>query len=199
MGISNANYDLITQAMALMKPRIIHVLELGNQHLRPPLQGTAKDLYLSLGARSYRAFDINGQDDSIEIDLNYSLLGDPKYMDMFDLVTNFGTSEHIRNQIQVFSTIFECCTVGGLMLHSLPLVGYWRGHSPYKYRESFPAVLARETNSRLIRKEVVPRGSERLLNFIIEKTPETKVTHLAIPLEHVEACSDYLYDKNNRR
>jgi hypothetical protein len=42
----------------------------------------------------------------------------------FDLVLNFGTTEHILNQLNCFKVIHEAVKVGGCIFHSLPAIGY---------------------------------------------------------------------------
>lgn len=49
-----------------------------------------------------------------------------------DLVTNIGTSEHVFNQAQVFTTIHKLCKTGGIMFHILPFTP-WINHGFYNY------------------------------------------------------------------
>lgn len=42
----------------------------------------------------------------------------------FDLVLNFGTTEHVLNQWNSFKIIHEAAKVGGHIYHSLPAIGY---------------------------------------------------------------------------
>jgi hypothetical protein len=43
----------------------------------------------------------------------------------FDLVTNFGTTEHILNQYNCFATVHDFTKLNGLMYHDLPMGGYF--------------------------------------------------------------------------
>jgi hypothetical protein len=42
----------------------------------------------------------------------------------FDLVLNFGTTEHILNQLNCFAVIHDAAKVGGYIYHQLPAAGY---------------------------------------------------------------------------
>ena len=57
----------------------------------------------------------------------------PKYIGKFNIVTNFGTSEHVKNQEQCFANIHNLCCAGGVMIHTVPMKNHWRGHGLYKY------------------------------------------------------------------
>jgi len=76
-------------------------------------------------------WDYNGKDGAIQHDLTLPV--DQKYFGHFDVVTNFGTSEHVLpTQIQCFKTMHDLCKVGGLMLHAVPGSGCNR-HGSWKY------------------------------------------------------------------
>lgn len=72
---------------------------------------------------SYLAFDIaNGFRTSI-FDLNCETLPDD-LRGTFDLVLNFGTTEHVINQMNSLQVIHDAVKVGGYIVHELPTVGY---------------------------------------------------------------------------
>lgn len=71
----------------------------------------------------YQALDIFEAENTIQFDLNIHSPGDD-LRGKFDLVTNFGTTEHIINQYQAMKTMHEMAKVGGLIYHELPLAGY---------------------------------------------------------------------------
>lgn len=71
----------------------------------------------------YMSFDIaNGYRTTI-LDLNHAVLP-PQLRRKFDLVLNFGTTEHILNQLNCFRVIHDATRLGGYIYHSLPAVGY---------------------------------------------------------------------------
>lgn len=71
----------------------------------------------------YRAFDIADGYRTQIMDLNHAVL--PQNLrNHFDLVLNFGTTEHILNQYNCFKVIHDATKVGGYIHHSLPAMGY---------------------------------------------------------------------------
>lgn len=176
MAISPANFKLIELLYEIFPQRLnnLSMLELGNIEIkidslgRPP----AKKYFSGLGIQ-HTSFDVNEKDGAIPIDLNFPV-DDELYHDKFEIVTNFGTSEHIKNQYQVFETIHDCCKMGGAMLHTIPLVGYWRGHCPYHYTKQFPKELCDNNNYELYYSEIVQRWNEYLINFIAIKKGNEK-------------------------
>jgi SAM-dependent methyltransferase len=72
---------------------------------------------------TYESFDIASGYRTTILDLNRASLPAP-LRGKFDLVLNFGTTEHILNQLNCFSVIHDATKVGGYIYHSLPAVGY---------------------------------------------------------------------------
>jgi hypothetical protein len=69
------------------------------------------------------------------LDLNFDAL--PAHMmGRYDVVFNFGTTEHIFNQWNCFAVIHDACTVGGVIYHQLPASGYL-DHGYYCYTPLF--------------------------------------------------------------
>jgi SAM-dependent methyltransferase len=71
----------------------------------------------------YTAFDIADGYRTTITDLNRDELPEA-LKNSFDLVLNFGTTEHILNQLNCFKVIHEATRVGGYIFHSLPASGY---------------------------------------------------------------------------
>jgi len=59
----------------------------------------------------YASIDIDGSPNSIPLDLNYDMLPDWARK-KFDVVTNFGTTEHIANQLNAFKIIHDLTAPG---------------------------------------------------------------------------------------
>ena len=59
----------------------------------------------------------------------------------FDLITNFGTSEHVADQMNFFRYVHDACKVDGIMVHMVPAFGY-AGHCLFKYDPKFFVRLA---------------------------------------------------------
>lgn len=79
----------------------------------------------------YAAIDIFEGDGTIVFDLNREVPA-PNMLNRYDLVTNFGTTEHVINQYLSLKTIHEITRPGGLIYHQLPLSGYYT-HGYFSY------------------------------------------------------------------
>ncbi len=90
---------------------------------------------------NYKSIDLDGSHDSIPLDLNYD--DAPKNaMGRYPLVTNFGTTEHVANQLNAFKIIHDLTAVGGTMIHNLPAQGMLN-HGLVNYNPKFFWMLAR--------------------------------------------------------
>jgi hypothetical protein len=103
----------------------------------------SRALWESLGYR-YASIDIDGSPDVIPLDLNYDRVP-LRHRRKYDLVTNFGTTEHVANQLNAFKIIHDLAKVGGIMLHSLPAQGY-PTHGLINYNLKFFWMLSRSNN-----------------------------------------------------
>src|SRR5262249_21077442 len=104
------------------------------------LDGTAcGDYYDKAGVELYIAFDLSGRNGSIKIDL----CKNHDFIPQFDIVTNYGTIEHVNDQYFAFKNMHDLCVTGGIMLHTFPVVGHWPNHGRYYYNLPFVYELAR--------------------------------------------------------
>jgi hypothetical protein len=71
----------------------------------------------------YAAYDIFEGYMTTLFDLNRSAVP-PIHRGYFDVAINCGTTEHVLNQLNSFRVIHDAVRIGGLMYHSLPMVGY---------------------------------------------------------------------------
>ncbi|HEX4609501.1 MAG TPA: methyltransferase domain-containing protein [Urbifossiella sp.] len=78
---------------------------------------------LRLTAVEYVAFDVVSAYYADRFDLNVHSLARECH-NTFDVVVNFGTTEHLMNQFNAFKVIHEACKPGGYMFHQLPATGY---------------------------------------------------------------------------
>lgn len=97
------------------------VCELGDQMMSGGKEPKpAEPFYRSLGCGRYVAIDGNGRG-TVLADLNHAVA--PK-LGQFDLVTDFGTGEHIFDQAQVWRTLHDLCRPGGYIVFDRPAQGY---------------------------------------------------------------------------
>jgi hypothetical protein len=85
-----------------------------------PGSDAQRAFYSIFGGHSYRSLDLTDPRADYAYDLSYPLPDIGKY----DVVTNFGTTEHVFNIGQSFENIHNLLNVGGLQLHTLPAYGY---------------------------------------------------------------------------
>jgi hypothetical protein len=123
-----------------------HVLPGGQEHLSSsaPL---ARPFYEWLGFR-YASIDIDGSPGSVPLDLNYDDVPAGE-IGKYHLVTNFGTTEHVANQLNAFAVIHDLTALGGIMLHQLPAQGYMN-HGLVNYNPKYFWMLARSNGYKLI-------------------------------------------------
>ena len=71
----------------------------------------------------------------------------------FDVITNFGTTEHVRpheRQYECFKNAHMCTKVGGVMIHVVPEVGTFKGHCPCYYSIKFFKQLAEDNFYKIV-------------------------------------------------
>lgn len=106
--------------IASMKlPKGFSVCDLGDQGMCGGVKRLAKAWYRELGCGRYVSIDGNGMA-TFTADLNLPLAP----MKPFDLVTDFGTGEHIFDQAQVWRTMHSLTKPGGYIAFDRPSSGY---------------------------------------------------------------------------
>jgi hypothetical protein len=130
----------------LPHPTPTHVVHGDLEHLAQNAPA-ARDFWVWLGF-DYAAIDIDGTPGSIPLDLNYESAPD-HMLGMYQLVTNFGTTEHVANQLNAFKVIHDLAARGGVMIHHLPMQGMLN-HGLINYNPKFFWMLARSNGYRLV-------------------------------------------------
>lgn len=87
------------------------------------------------------SIDLNGEDGAIVVDLDQPVPS--TFVERFDVVTNYGTLEHVNNQFQAWKNVHHMCRIGGVMIHSLTPPGHWPRHGRYYYSQDFVIGLAK--------------------------------------------------------
>lgn len=164
MGITKFDVELIDKSLAIC-PGIKTVCELGSQNLyldNDPNPPFASNLYKSKGLE-YSCIDLAGDNGASQLDLSR----DQKFRKSFDLITDFGTSEHVvqmsqyqkvafhgghinsiypdKNGIENIELGFYNCwlnkhkllNIGGLMINMNPKTGHWPEHGYSYYTKDF--------------------------------------------------------------
>lgn len=178
MSISDGNIGLMRIALVDVSedaPRWkgLKMGELGNQKIlttkngKDVNRGPAKQIFESKGVE-HTSFDLNGKDGAIPLDLCKPV--PEKWHGYFDMITNYGTTEHVEDQYQVWKNIHDMVRVGGAIVSSIPHIGFWQGHCPYHYSPQFPEIMAKNNGYDLSYSEIQIRHKKnKLVNFVLIK------------------------------
>ena len=154
MGIQKEPAAFIERLVQLL-PVGFSVCELGDQGMcgegknRP-----AKDWYERLGCGRYVSIDGNGLA-TTTADLNQPV----SLSERFDLVTDFGTGEHIFDQAQVWRTLHDLTKPGGHIVFDRPAQGYQK-HCFYLANECLYRDIAAANDYDVVwlARQEMPRG-----------------------------------------
>ncbi len=108
------------------------MLELGNKR---NATGTFKDYFAGIGIE-HTSVDLNGKDGALPLDLQQ-----PLNLGRFDMVTNFGTTEHVAEQEPAWRNVIEAAAA--VIVSTTPLPGDWKKHGRWYPTEAFYRELAR--------------------------------------------------------
>lgn len=92
---------------------------------------TYKSYFESIGY-DHVSIDIQGGYDSLALDLRQPIEIDPA-----DMVTNFGTTEHVSSQSPAWMNIHNFCKVDGVIISMCPYPGDWWWHGIHYPTEEF--------------------------------------------------------------
>lgn len=115
----------------------------------------------------YNSFDVCPALKTEILDLNFDSLP-VKYNNYYDVIINFGTTEHVLNQLNSFKIIHDSAKVGGVFYHQLPSTGYL-DHGYYCYTPLFFKALA-EANGYEILDLFFNSGGQNKLDQLAIKT-----------------------------
>jgi len=107
----------------------------------------AKTIYQSVGV-NHTSIDINGKHGALALDLSKPL--SDKYFNKFDIITNYGTIEHVENQYECFKNVHNMLKIGGIAIHGVPFINNWPAHGRYYYSLDFFEMLARNNKYDII-------------------------------------------------
>ncbi len=116
---------------------------------------SAKGYFRSIGIE-HVSIDKVACHKALKLDLRKPL--DKKFHNYFDIVTNSGTTEHIKpleGQYEAFKNIHVCAKKGAIILHILPTVKKYLGHCQAYYSYDFFRNLAKLNNYEIIALEDV--------------------------------------------
>lgn len=136
----------IEQPPPLAPPRPGRIVHGEMEHLDAAAP-MAREFWLWLGFQ-YAAIDVDGSPGSIPLDLNFDSTP-PDEIGQYALVTNFGTTEHVANQLNAFQVIHELTAPGGIMIHQIPAQGMFN-HGLVNYNMKFFWMLSRSNGYKFV-------------------------------------------------
>ena|SRR5688572_18562439 len=164
MGILAEPLDFIRQ---LALPKGFSVCELGDQYVTSVTPHyLARKFYEELGCGRYESVDGNGRGTKLA-DLN-TWRPLQEGFGKFDLVTDFGTGEHIFDQAWVFKTWHDLCEVGGCIVFDRPTAGY-DTHCFYLIKEELIRDLAAANRYKVVRLEFRDTARGRLIRGVLHR------------------------------
>jgi hypothetical protein len=118
----------------------------------------------------YAAIDIDNSLDCIPLDLNYDAVP-AEAKGKYGLVTNFGTTEHVSNQLNAFKIVHDLTALNGIMIHEVPAQGFFN-HGIVNYNFKFFWQLMRSNGYKFIHADflhaenysTLPDNIEEMLN-----------------------------------
>jgi hypothetical protein len=175
MGINDMN--LRTLEWLFQHYNIKSVLELGAQNFYQNYKSIVSGVYATeyyklKGVETYTCIDLNNENGAIDLDLSL-----PHEIGKFDMVTDFGTSEHIAGykpedesnieydgnntwkhsstHLAGLEAFYNCWTTKYnnsklLIVSSNPATGHWKGHGNFYYTKEFYDRLAELTDMKIV-------------------------------------------------
>ena len=142
--------------------------ELGNQkyHVEKGRDIPSKQLYESLGV-NHISIDLNGLDGAYPLDLEKPLPFE--FLNQFDVVTNYGTAEHVNDQYELFKNIHNICKTGGIIVHVFPYAGHWPKHCRYYYTKRFVKGLSKTCKYPILNCTVLNKRPRKLVAAALYK------------------------------
>lgn len=132
MGLHPRTYDICKKYFQADK----NIAELGAQ----VIYGDEWEIYPRVYFRdkfkdlNITSIDITGENNSVII--NLSLPISDEFIRKFDIVTNFGTSEHVQDQFNCWKNIFNMLVVDGIVISEIPKIGFLPKHCKYYFDEN---------------------------------------------------------------
>lgn len=172
MGIQPEPAAFIAELVRTRLAPGFSVCELGDQGMCGSVKRVAKDWYeQDLGCGCYVSIDGNGRG-TLTADLN-----GPIRLRPFDLVTDFGTGEHIFDQAQVWRTLHDLTKPGGYLAFDRPSAGYDH-HCFYVTNECLYRDLAAANGYAVLwlERQTTPRGE--LIRGVFQRPAPAAAFHV---------------------
>lgn len=150
-----------------MPYRKLKMCEMGCMELHEGVTNykTAKEYYAKKKA-NHTSIDLTKKFGSLKMDLRKPIQK-RRWKNYFDIITDIGTGEHVKNQYMFFKNCHYLCRVGGVMVHRLPAVGHYYKRRIYHYDKQFIDNLVKMGHYKLLMQEMT-----HLTTFVLIKTKD---------------------------
>lgn len=123
-------------------------------------RASSKYLYEILGIKDYQSIDMNGKHGAIIHDLNKPF-NDTSKFNKFDIVTDFGSCEHVFNISECYKTLHNLVKPGGYLIVDQAIL---KGNGYFKFDESFFEGIAAANNYKIIFSSYVINTGDKTKN-----------------------------------
>ena len=141
---------------------------------RPDERTTLFSEIADLTPIEYNSFDVCPGLKTELLDFNYECLPE-KYREYYDVVLNFGTTEHIVNQWNCFEIMHDAAKVGGTIYHQLPASGYL-DHGYFTYTPVFFRDIAAANDYEILDTFFTPAGRNDPVNLGIDVRSDASIS-----------------------
>jgi hypothetical protein len=148
------NKTILSDCLARIAGRPVSLEPYYNGDVPNPV--AARALYRQLGVTEYFSIDLDDERAEFRLNLNEATTLPRR----FDVITDFGTVEHIFNVANAISLIHNHLQVGGLALHVLPTRGDYN-HGFYNFHSTWFRDLAAANHYEIVDMVCVPNFGEQ--------------------------------------
>lgn len=146
MGYIFSSIEAIVKILDTGKLKSVCDLGAQNNYTVPYLPAPYMSEWYKKREVEYMSVDLSGENDS----KTWNLAEPIKTNKRFDLVTNCGTLEHVKDLYQGFANMHKLCKVGGYLLNENPRTKNWPDHCYHYFDEKFFLDLAIQANYEII-------------------------------------------------
>jgi SAM-dependent methyltransferase len=146
MGYIQSSLESVINILNTGKLKSVCDLGAQNNYTVPYLPAPYMSEWYKKREVDYMSVDLSGENDSKTWDLCEPV----KTTKKFDLVTNCGTLEHVKDLYQGFANMDKLCKVGGLLLNENPRTGNWPQHCYHYFDEKFFLDLAIQADYEIV-------------------------------------------------
>lgn len=164
-----------------------NILELGAQHYL--INNNVVGYFKNFFSYPLTSLDLNGENGSLQINLANDLVITTKY----DLITNFGTTEHVSNQYQCWKNVHSFLEDDGIIISEIPEIGSWKNHCKYYVDKNFFESMNKDFEI-VEYKQIYYPGNGNLCFCIMKKISKEFITSKEELMKYVE-----IVEENNDR